>query len=290
MKRFNSILLIILLQLTMGLFKFLPISACWKIGELLGCVFYWILASKRRVVRENLEVVSARHPEVLVSRSVIMGIFRRSFANLTCSIKIYGMPLERVMEQVDTVIPDELLEDIAVGNGHILCTAHMGNWELLSNVLAIKFPHGASFGAIYRPLDNEFANQYVLKEREKYGCKMFAKRTSVFLLGRFIKEGGNLIMLADQRAGKKSKYARPFFGRDSARSKLPALLQRRTGAKLYMISCHSDEPAKWKIEFTRVPVDSDDTEEILTAITAEYEKEFLAHILDVFWLHKYWKL
>ncbi|MGB1128311.1 MAG: lysophospholipid acyltransferase family protein, partial [Opitutales bacterium] len=232
MKRLRAISLIAIIWLVKNLFKLLPVVACWRLGEFLGGVLYWILPSKRKIVRKNLEIVSARHPEVGASDKLIKDIFRRSFANLTCTVKTYGMEPKELLQYVDTNLPEEFLQDIRDGKGSIHCLAHIGNWEVLSKVFTIEFPAGTKFGAIFRPLDNELVNNYVLAERERFGCTMFTKRTSVITLSNFIRDGGNLGILADQRAGKKRKYARPFFGRPSARSKLPALLHRRTGAKL----------------------------------------------------------
>ena len=271
-------------------FRVVPLSVCWRLGEGLGILLFYILPSKRKIVRFNLEIISKKYPEIKVSTQSIRAIFKRSFANLTCAIKTYGMEPEEVLKHVDTAIPDELIEEAQKGLGSIQCLAHMGNWEILSKIFTPFIPKGSKFGAIFRPLDNEIVNKYVLEQRKKFGCELFPKRTSIMRLSAFVKDSGHLGILADQRAGKNKRYARPFFGQSSARSKLPALLQRRTRAKLYMIACYSVEKARWKIEISPIQVDSEDTEEILSAITQAYENAFRAHPMDVFWLHEYWKL
>ena len=110
-------------------------------------------------------------------------------------------------------------------------------------------------------------------------------------MARFVREGGILGILADQRSGGP-KNARPFFGELSSRSKLPAILHMRTDSPLFSVALSSPKPGHWLVEFIPVELPHSDQElerdEIIDAITRAYEKNFSTHLLDVFWLHRYW--
>lgn len=272
-----------------ALFRLLPLSFCWRLGETLGSVVHMLMPARRRVVRKNLRIVAKKHPELEVNEDLVRQVFRRSIANLTCSIKTYGMSPAQLQEVVEISYHPQFMEDVKQKKGTVTCLAHMGNWEILSKIVVTALPEGTDFGAVYRPLDNKTANKYVADQREKYGCKMFAKGVPITTLSQYIKKGGNLGILADQRAGRHRKYERPFFGAGSARSKLPAILHKRTQCPMYMAAVFSDTPGRWKIDIVPVEIQSDEVEEIVDSITAMYEKVFLDHLLDVFWLHTYWR-
>ncbi|GAA5495498.1 lipid A biosynthesis lauroyltransferase [Rubritalea halochordaticola] len=289
LSRLTAIPIICAIWLVNLLFRLLPVSICWNIGECLGSLCCTIMPERRRVVRNNLRIVAKQHPEITVTETLVRQVFRRSIANLTCSLKTYGMTPEQLSKHVEIEIPDQYMQDMESKRGTIVCLAHMGNWEILTKIIVSAAPDNTEFGAVYRPLDNKVANKYVAGEREKHGCTMFPKGTPMTTLSQFVKKGGNLGILADQRAGKRRKYERPFFGEGSARSKLPAILHRRSGCPLYMAAIYSDTPGKWKIKLFPVEVSSEDTEEIVAAITASYEQIFREHLIDVFWLHTYWK-
>lgn len=286
----TAYLAIILYWLVAVFFRLLPVSVCWRIGECLGAVFFVIMPRKREVVRKNLETVAAHTDDFAVTESLVKDVFRRSFANLTCAVKTYGMEPEQLLEITEIQLPPDFLEDIKNPQGGIYCLAHMGNWEILSKLFATQVPENQRLGAIFRPLNNPRINELVLKERERYNCVMFPKGTPISRLSRFIKEGNHLGILADQRVGKERKYAHAFFGQDSTRSRLPALLKRRTSQNLYIVANYSTSPGRWKIEVFPIESESNDTDELLSLITQGYERLFREHLTDVFWLHDYWRI
>lgn len=272
-----------------NVFRLIPLPICWKIGSALGALCYKILPKRSATIRKNLNIVSDHTQSLEVTEDLVREVFKRNAANLICASKTYGMPIKKLRKHVTVLYDDESIAAVKQPDGGLLCIAHMGNWELLS-----KFPELASFGihpigALYRPLDNKFADKYVDKQRTKSGCVMFPKQTSVNTLSTFIKNGGYLGVLADQKAGGR-KNAVPFFGRDTPRSMLPAILKKRTNANFFSLSVYSPEPAKWIISIEHIPTPTEaSTKEIRQLVTTRYEEMFTKHPLDVFWLHRYWR-
>ena len=170
-----------------------------------------------------------------------------------------------------------------------MCLGHMGNWEILTKLMPLVDPVPEHFGAIYRPLDSKAADRYVANQRKEYNCEMFPKSTSIGKLSSFLRKGGVLGILADQRSGG-AKNARPFFGMNSERSKLPAVLHLRTGSPLFSLSVSSEKVGRWTVSIEPISIEEETptTDDVVKAITAAYEKNFSKHLLDVFWLHRYW--
>jgi KDO2-lipid IV(A) lauroyltransferase len=121
----------------------------------------------------------------------------------------------------------ELLEQsLAGGKGVVLLLSHMGNWEILSRLVHF-FPRGSKAGAFYRPLNNRLLDKRVLDRRQADGTRMFSKGDNPLHVAGFLREGGIVGILADQRVGHQGELVE-FFGRITRASPLPSLLARRS--------------------------------------------------------------
>lgn len=289
--KIKAIPILLALWIVNGIFRFISVETAWNIGECIGTLCHKLMPKRRASIAYNMEVVSKAHPEIQATPELTKKIFQRCCANLICSIKTYGMTPEQLKPHIEIQSCPEFDQAIRTNSGAILCLAHMGNWEVLSKISPLMLPEPKKFGAIYRPLDSKAADDYVANQRKQYNCQMFPKTTPMGTLSTFIREGGVLGILADQRSGKHKKNSRPFFGVESARSKLPAVLHLRTGSLLFNVSVISPAPGKWLISVTTIPTLSEKltTDEVVAHITQGYEHSFSENLLDVFWLHRYWK-
>lgn len=290
--KITAIPIVFTIWLVNAIFRFIKIESTWTLGECLGSLCYRLMPKRRKIVEYNMQVVAASDPRIIPSAALTESIFQRNIANLTCSLKTYGMTPQQLAKCVDIEVSDEFHEVIKNKQGAILCLAHMGNWEILSKIATLTTPFPEKFGAIYRPLDNQVADSYVAEQREKHNCQMFSKSTPMGTLSTFIRAGGVLGVLADQRSGRPRKTNRPFFGVNSARSQLPAVLHMRTEAPLFSVTVTSPKPAHWKVIISPISTRENhrNTKDlVIESITRSYEKMFSTHLLDVFWMHRYWK-
>jgi KDO2-lipid IV(A) lauroyltransferase len=288
--RLKAIPILLTLFLVNTIFRFVSVKTVWNLGECLGTLCYRMMPKRRAVIDFNMKVVASSTQGFTPTPELTESIFQRNIANLSCTLKTYGMTPHQLADYIDINVSPSFHQAVKDNTGAILCLAHMGNWEILSKLMLLVEPKPERFGAIYRPLDSKAADDYVANQRKEYNCEMFPKSTPLGTLSTFIRDGGVMGILADQRSGRPKKANRPFFGRDSARSKLPAVLHLRTGAPLFTLSVHSPTPGRWTIDI--LPINLPDkklsTDEIVENITAGYERNFSAHLLDVFWLHSYW--
>ena len=288
--RLKAIPILLSLFLVNTVFRFISVQTVWNIGECLGTLCYRLMPKRRAIVDFNMEVV-AKHTQAFTATPELTElIFQRNIANLACTLKTYGMKPKQLAEVIDINVSPSFHQAVKDNSGAILCLAHMGNWEILSKLMPLVDPTPERFGAIYRPLDSKTADDYVAKQRKEFNCEMFPKSTSIGKLSTFIREGGVLGILADQRSGRPKKNNRPFFGKDSARSKLPAVLHLRTDAPLFTLSVYSLTPGRWTIDILPIelPKKKLTSDEVVENITMGYQRNFSAHLLDVFWLHRYW--
>jgi KDO2-lipid IV(A) lauroyltransferase len=261
----------------------LPGPVVFRLGESLGSLAWLLMKSRRQIVLRNLRIAFHGEYDLATLRTMARESFRRSAANLLCALHSTRLTAEQI-DQIVTVENPELLADaLTRGPGVVLMPCHMGNWEILSRINR-KFPHGYHAGAFYRPLNNPLLNARVVAQREVEGTRLFSKNDSFHHATAFLKEGGILGILADQRVGQRGDPA-PFFGRLTRVSPLPALLARRSRTQVLAMSLSTVAPGKWSIRYH--PVNGKiSTHSTMDAI----ERAMKTSPLDVFWLQERWQV
>lgn len=92
-----------------------------------GGLFYLILADTRRVLRSNLRVVTGRQDvECLVFSTFCK--FGLNWCDVMLMMRLKGQRLHDLIGQRSSGAP--LDQALAAGNGAILISPHLGNWEL----------------------------------------------------------------------------------------------------------------------------------------------------------------
>ena len=187
---------------------------------------------------------------------------------------------------------DKVLQEMANNkNGGIIFTAHFGNWELFSNVF-LKYDIPVS--AIYRNLNNKYADDIVLKYREKSSIDMIPKgQKGIMKLAKSLKIGRKIFMLVDQRLNNGITV--PFFNIPSKTTDAPAVFALKNGYKLYSAvifrrsySCYFD----LKIEEFEIVNTGDfkkDVEETTKKINQKIEEWIKTKPEQWFWVHNRWK-
>lgn len=260
----------------------LPMSLAFHLGECIGRMLWHTMPLRRCIVIKNLRIalageMPANEIAVLAHRSFI-----RSIANLVSAVHTAHMPAEELVKRVIVENPEVLEAAVRDGSGCVLLPPHMGNWEILARISSL-FPPGHSLGALYRPLNNPILDARLAARRQSEGTRMFSKRDSLLEITRFLKTGGIIGILADQRAGPQGVLTN-FFGRLTRSSPLPYLLIRRCKVPAFSISVRTVRPGHWALRYHPVAAPAD-TQACMDAI----ETAMRESIIDVFWFQDRWK-
>jgi len=261
----------------------LPGAWVFRLGETVGGVAWHFMPERRRVVLRNLRIAFYREHDLPALEKMAREVFRRTGGNLLSSVHTARLNADQVAKVLSVENP-QLLEDAAAnGRGVVLMPPHMGNWEILSRLNRL-FPQGHPIGAFYRPLNNPLIDAQVIAQRGTDGTRLFSKRDSFHQVAGFIRDGGIVGILADQRTGRSGEVVR-FFGRLTRASPLPGLIARRSKSPVVGISLITHAPGKWKVRYHAV-------EGLLntTRCMAVLERAMKASPLDVFWFQERWKL
>jgi KDO2-lipid IV(A) lauroyltransferase len=281
-----------------SLIQALPLSVAFRLGRGVGWLAWKLMPRRRAVVRKNLQVVNAWMAErgkVESSKAEsldaqVREVFQRSSANL-----LVGFPLSRLRPQkMEQHLQIEGMEHarkaLAQGKGAIILLAHMGPWEMLAHLPQLAADRGvhAPFGAMYRPLNNTYLDDWVRKQRAARGARLLSRRDGLHVPVDFIRAGGMLGILADQKMREGSQV--PFFGVEVGTTPIPGLFHRRSGAPLLALSVETVGLAKWRLVVDSVDLSGvgpkPSREDLATVCNQALEKSLARSINDGFWLHK----
>jgi len=150
----------------------------WKVGiwlgGRLGIVSSYLLTKERKRAKENLAAAlgDEKSPKELAA------ILRSSFENLGKGlIEILKMSHLRREELEALVVfegEEHLKRAYAEGKGVILITGHIGNWELLGAVLALR---GYPLSVIAAPLYDPRIDEWIARSRERFGVQTISRGT-----------------------------------------------------------------------------------------------------------------
>ena len=262
-----------------------PMPGPWvfHFGEALAGVAWYFMLKRRRIVLRNLRIAYCDQMDLDEIKKLAKKSFVRAGANLLSSVHTAGLPAEKLSEvlQIENL---ELLQKFAdEGKGVVLLLSHMGNWELLSRLIYFM-PEGVPLGGMYRPLNNPYMDERVRARRQVDGSQMFSKRDSFHQITRFLRDGGVVGVLMDQRVGRNGDLIQ-FFGRLTRASPLPSLLARRAKCDVIALALTTEEPGMWKA--TLLPVEKPySTRNCMSAL----ESAMKLGSTDVFWLQERWRV
>lgn len=261
----------------------LPSAWAFRLGEMLCGLIWYLVPMRRKIVLRNLRIAFAGEKDLPELRRMAKETFRRSSANLISAAHTARLSPEKLRRLLEVENLHLLEQAQAEGKGVVILLAHMGNWELLTKLVHI-FPQGSKCGAFYRPLNNPLIDDRIRRRRQIDGMRMFSKRDPFHQVSGFLREGGIVGILADQRVGRRGELV-PFFGRLTHCSPLPGLLARRAKSEVLALSLVTVSPGKWKAVLRPVCA-TPTTEQCMMAL----EQAMIVAPIDVFWLQDRWKI
>ncbi len=285
-----------LLRLIGALAGRLPRRLMLGVGRGLGILIFEVVRLRRRVTLANLDRAFPGRTPAWRRR-----IGRAAFVNLA----VVGMEMlrarrldpARVIALVDLEPASEALLQAVMeeGRGAVIIGAHYSAWELLGARLAAV---GHPTVAIMQEQRNRLMNDDLVRVRERLGIRLVAKAGAGKEVMRTLAQGGLVLIVGDQDAGREYGVFLDFFGTPAATHTAPAAFARRAGAPLLGGWIHR-EGGRYRASLTRLdegrPADRDGEAEQaqITRLTAAYLAWLEAGIRrdpgQYLWLHRRWK-
>lgn len=172
----------------------------------------------------------------------------------------------------------------------IFISAHHGNWEIgAASLAALVTP----ITSIYKGLDNDAFNPYLLEARSRHRLNLIEKNGAIKHLARALKNNQCVSLLIDQSSNAKAGIKVDFFNHPTYHTSAAAQLSRKYDAPIIGLYIYTNDEENYVIRFVEpIEVAGDNEQSVLNATQRQVddlEKVIRAHPKFWFWCHKRWK-
>lgn len=201
-----------------------PLAWALAYARLVAWVWYWLVPIRRGVARDNVR-------RALGDAAPRGRIVRGCFANLTMfaveALRLPDLTRERV-DQLIEIRGQEILDAaLAQGRGVIVVSAHMGNFDYLGCIHALR---GVPANVVYKDIHWRQAHDFFFAERRRTGVNVIPPKGSERQILRALRQNQVVAFVIDQHMPRHRGVACTFFGRYASTTPAPALFAMKTGA------------------------------------------------------------
>jgi len=255
-------------------------------------LFAWtayILRVRRSVIETNIAIA---FPDLSPGDRV--DLIRRIYLNLGEFLGSWlTLPSKkgRLVETVPLVNASVLEELKPAGKGLLVCSGHLGHWE----ILAARFAeHGKWKVTIVRHrLNNTRLDQWFTDVHELMDFGDVIKGKSLLEIFRRLRRDEIIGMLVDQ-SGRGAGIWIPFFNRPTSFHRGPGMILSKSGCPAITAFCVPSATGGWEIRLRKMQFEiTGDLETDTYQVMREYARHLEAIIREFpdryFWFHRRWK-
>ena len=202
------------------------------------------------------------------------------------------VPKQEILDLFDRCNSWDVIErGLEQGNGVVLVSGHLGNWELSGAYIAARAPE---LGIISRQQENPLFDAYITRTRERLGMSVIYDGDAVRRVPRIMRRGGPVAIMIDQGAAGLASTWVPFFGRWAKTPRGAATFALRFNAPIVFIVALRKPDGRFNIHFEPVTVKltgdkTTDVDHIMAECTATLERWVRRYPEQYFWHHRRWK-
>ncbi len=254
-----------------------------------------LAGKQRQIALANLRLAQFPRPDATDAEraALVEAVFVHFAKVLVDFLRGPTLDNEKLIRLQSIVTDSEGFEHIRAaqnaGEGVILLTAHLGNWELQGRFVAAN---GVPLTVVAREPENKDFGSFVRQTRESGGFAVLPKGASAREIFGRLKKGEAVGLLPDQNSG--DLFA-PFFGVPCGTVAGPASFALRTGAALIPTYCVRKPDDTYKfialppIETVSTGEREADIARITTEINRILEQTVRQYPEQWLWLHNRWK-
>lgn len=284
-----------LVILFLKLLSLIPVRIRTHLIYLLVNIALLVLPRFKKIAVKNLELAFPDATDV--ERSSILLRHKHVLADLISNaLEMQKYDVHWIDENVDFSDLERYSELYSSEKGLLLITGHLGNFELTAHISSVlKMP----LGFIVRPLPLKLLNDWWMKSREHNGNRAIYRKGAFAKLIKGLQDGQKLAILFDQNVTRKHAVFVPWFGKEAATTKAPAVSLLLSDANAAVAAMIKDSSGKYKVIFEQLEIDdirnaeTMDQEAQIYAITEravhKFEQMIKRYPEGWFWMHRRWK-
>ena len=292
MKKLRHIIEYTLLRPLLTLIDCLSPQAAERLATVLADIYFTGAGRRRGITCDNVRLSGIAKNEVEVRR-----IAKHSFRHFACLVidslksdKVFTSETWRDHVEMD-VDPATMELMKKPGQGVILISGHLGNWEIAAQIISYIKP----VVGITRDMNNPYTDKLMKERKPRNNFKLTPKHDAD--MGRLLttlKDGHILALLIDQHA-RKGGMMIDFFGTPASAHTSHAMLHLITRIPMCFGYCVKTGPMQFKfkalppITAERTGNRNADVKAILEQLTAELESAIRAYPEQYLWAHRRWR-
>jgi len=279
------------LRVMIALLSLVPWKLASAAGAALGRLGYWPLKVRRRVAEQQL---ADAFPEMPVARrrAIAIGAYKNlGRVGIETALGSRLNP-QKILDMFDAPVGWEHLEGPALsGQGVILVSGHLGNWEIGAAYVAAR---GLKVSAVVRGQSNKLFEEFANRSRRRLGWNTIWDGEATRGIPRAIRDGHVVPLLADQGVMGLSSIWVPFFGRLARTPQGPAVFALRLGAPCVVCVVTRQPGGRYRLFAEPVEIiDTGNRERDVEAIVTAYTRQFEAFVRkypdQYLWQHRRWR-
>jgi lauroyl/myristoyl acyltransferase len=272
-----------------------PVTWVARFGRCVGGLAYWIDGRHRRVTLRNLTECFGAEKSRAEIHALARENFRRIGENFASAIKTCSMNADQLRDHMQIVGVKKILPKSETEKpvSRVFAIGHFGNFELFAHA------HTAApwyrCATTYRALRGDRVSRLLVRLREATGCLYFERRTEGAALRAAVRNKHLMLgLLSDQHSGDHGVRI-PFFGRECATTKAPAVFALRFQLPLHTALCFRTRLGHWRIEIgDEIPIrehgEPRSPEAIMRDVNRAFEDAVRRDPANWFWVHNRWKV
>ena len=284
----------------LGLYNFfaliltiLPRKFMLKLMRAISWFAYTISKKHQKIINTNLDIAFDKTLTKQEKKEYGISAFMNLLDATLGIISRDNMKKEDVLKNV-TFEGEEIVKRYQDSDKKIIfVTGHQGNWELLSQAIAIRFEF--TVVGVGRELDSKLMDKKLKENREKFNVEMVYKKGAMKGCIKALSQNKAIGILIDQSIRVNQSIEVDFFGHPATHTPLASILSRKFDIDLIPAFISTKDYINYNIKIYE-PIKSiktehhdEDLKNLTQAQANAMERAIKAHPKEWFWMHKRWK-
>jgi KDO2-lipid IV(A) lauroyltransferase len=276
-----------------GALRLMPFARAVSAGGSVARLAYRPLGIRRQVVESQIALAFPAWDRAAVVR-VARGAYEHLGRTTVETALVPSLARAAVLALVDNAEDWSYLEAARAesrGQGLVLITGHLGNWELAAMYLAAR---GLPMDVIARRMANPIFDRYLTRSRERAGLTVLTDAEAVRRVPRSVRDGRGVGFVADQGVKGMASTFVPFFGRWAKTPRGPAVFALRLGVPALFVTLVRLPSGRFRLVVEPIAVEETgdrerDVDVVVARYTAVLERWVREYPEQYFWHHRRWR-
>ena len=217
-----------LFRLGMTVAPWLPRSLAYAAARAFTALLAGSGAGSFRVAAANQAVVHGRPAADPGVRAAARSALTHQALNYVDLLQLGRLPAATLLQRIEVAGYEHLRRAYAAGRGVLIVSGHIGNLDVVGQVLALR---GHRALVPVEPIRPPRLFQYVSALRARYGLTLVPAEKALRPALRTLRQGGIVVLINDWDRPGNGVPVR-FFDRETRLPAAPAILHLRTGAPI----------------------------------------------------------